>query len=82
MIPLPDHPSAAGATGWRAPSGLVATGDAPGHSQVLQFINEDGKLNWDSEDQFTVIDSSVMPLSQSTLATLEGLLESSKRSQR
>jgi hypothetical protein len=49
------------------PVRIVATGDMPGHSPVCQYVDEDGRLNWNDQEQFTVIDSQYLPPSQDTL---------------
>jgi hypothetical protein len=49
------------------PVRIVATGDMPGHSPVCQYVDEDGRLNWNDQEQFIVIDSQYLPPSQDTL---------------
>jgi hypothetical protein len=49
------------------PVRIVATGDMPGHSPVCQYVDEDGRLNWNEQEQFTVIDSQYLPPSADTL---------------
>jgi hypothetical protein len=46
---------------------IVATGDMAGHSPVCQYIDEDGKLQWDEAERFTVIDTQLLPPSQDSL---------------
>lgn len=40
---------------------IIATGDLPGHSQVCQYVNENGKLNWANEEDFIVVDPRFRP---------------------
>src|SRR5579862_7831392 len=49
------------------PVRLIATGDAPGHSPVCQYVDEDGRMDWEEQGQFTVIDSQFLPPSRDTL---------------
>ena len=41
------------------PVRIIATGDMPGHSPVCQYVDEDGRMNWNELEQFTVIDRPV-----------------------
>jgi hypothetical protein len=50
------------------PVRLIATGDAPGHSPVCQYVDEDGRVYWEEQDRFIVIDSSFLPPSRETLS--------------
>ena len=50
------------------PVRLVATGDAPGHSPVCQYVDEDGRMNWEEQERFVVIDSQFLPPSRETLS--------------
>jgi hypothetical protein len=49
------------------PVRIIATGDMPGHSPVCQYVDEDGRMNWNELEQFTVIDSQYLPPSAETL---------------
>lgn len=49
------------------PVRIVATGDQPGKSPVLQYVDEAGQLNWESASRFRVIDSQFLPPSQEQL---------------
>jgi len=49
------------------PVRIIATGDMPGHSPVCQYVDENGRLNWNEQEHFTVIDSQYLPPSQDTL---------------
>jgi hypothetical protein len=46
---------------------LIATGDIPGKSPVCQYIDNDGKMGWDSLKSFTVVDSHFLPPNQEVL---------------
>jgi len=49
------------------PVRIIATGDHPGSSPVCQYIDEDGKLNWERASKFTVVDTQFLPPSAETL---------------
>ena len=42
---------------------LIAYGDAPGHSQVCQYVNAAGMLTWVPSEHCQVIDTAYLPLS-------------------
>lgn len=53
------------------PVKLIATGDQAGKSPVEKFVDENGKLGWDSQNNFQVVDTFCLPPSRDSLnATL------------
>lgn len=49
------------------PVRIIATGDHAGSSPVCQYVDEDGKLNWEKSSKFTVVDTQFLPPSAETL---------------
>jgi hypothetical protein len=64
------------------PVRLIATGDAPGHSPVFQYVNEQGKVAWDESESFTVIDPQFLPPSQETLREVGRVMTGTSQSTR
>ena len=46
---------------------ILVTGDVPGHSPMCQFVDENGRLGWDEEDRFRIIDTEFLPPNRDTL---------------
>lgn len=59
------HPMVASLNG--RPVRIIATGDHAGSSPVCQYVDEDGKLNWDKASRFTIVDTQFLPPSAETL---------------
>lgn len=59
------HPMVASLNG--RPVRIVATGDHAGSSPVCQYVDEDGRLNWEKASRFTIIDTQFLPPSAETL---------------
>lgn len=49
------------------PVRVIATGDLPGHSPVCQYVDEQGRIDWDEEVKFSVIDPNLVPPNSETL---------------
>ena len=49
------------------PVTIVTSGDLPGHSEVCQYVDGQGRLNWEKQELFTIIDPRFLPPSQDTL---------------
>lgn len=49
------------------PVRIIATGDHVGSSPVCQYVDEDGKLNWEKSSKFVVVDTQFLPPSAETL---------------
>ena len=60
------------------PVRLIATGDAPGHSPVCQYVNAAGNLTWAEQAQFTVIDSQFLPPNREALTDVLRSLTNTK----
>lgn len=46
---------------------ILASADMPGHSPVCQYVDSQGRLSWEEQDQFTIIDLKFLPPSQDQL---------------
>jgi hypothetical protein len=49
------------------PVRIIATGDHAGSSPVCQYVDEDGRLNWEKTSRFTIVDTQFLPPSKETL---------------
>lgn len=49
---------------------LIATGDAEGHSPVVQAVDDQGELQWLEQADVRVVDMNFLPPSQETLRTI------------
>ena len=62
---------------------VIATGDAPGHSPVLQYATQDGGFEWAEEDRFRNVDPNFLPPSVEAIGeTLRALSQVSQRAGR
>lgn len=61
------------------PVRIVATGDMPGHSPVCQFVDEQGKIDWEEEGKFIVIDPQFLPASQQSLIEIGRAIDRSAK---
>lgn len=59
------HPIVASLNG--RPVRLIATGDHAGSSPVCQYVDEDGRLHWEKQSRFVVLDTQFLPPSAETL---------------
>ena len=59
------HPMVASLNG--RPVRIIATGDHAGSSPVCQYVDEDGRLNWEKASRFTIVDTQFLPPSAETL---------------
>jgi len=62
---------------------VIATGDAPGHSPVLQYATQDGGFEWAEEDRFRNVDPNFLPPSVEAIGeTLRALSQVTQRAGR
>lgn len=54
---------------------LIATGDIPGRSPVCQYVDNEGKIGWDSMVHFTIVDGNFLPPNPDRFRNLMNLLK-------
>ncbi len=53
---------------------LIAIGDMPGHSPVLQCIDDTGKVAWHDQAEFIVVDTAFLPPTPAALQAINQAL--------